>query len=254
MTSVETQEEKIHVKVYFCDRGDVRRAGGDREGDQRACAASSRPTGSSSATTSSRRRRRSTGCAKRTPDLVANLPSNPLPDAFEIGPRTGENVKAISAALRTPAKPPGVEKMRDGGEIVRPRREGRASVSTAFAIATDPAPDLVGAPDREHDPALDLLASPRDRGDEARRRDELVRARPVHARGADLRDRSARCCAILLLLVARSSCCRRSSAASTAPRTSRRGRSAGSRRSSSCVGLTVGAIGSGLTLRRFLNV
>src|SRR5262249_36200306 len=47
-------------------------------------------------------------------------------------------------------------------------------------------------PDREHDPALDLLAPPRDRGDEARRRDELVRARAVHGRRTPLRPRGCR--------------------------------------------------------------
>src|SRR5262249_2271871 len=45
------------------------------------------------------------------------------------------------------------------------------------------------AADREHDRAVDLLRPPRDRSDEARRRDELVRARPVHARGCPVRDR-----------------------------------------------------------------
>ena len=49
--------------------------------------------------------------------------------------------------------------------------------------------DRVGPADLEHDPPLDLLAATRDRGDEARRRDELVRARPVHARRPALRAR-----------------------------------------------------------------
>src|SRR5581483_6843516 len=43
--------------------------------------------------------------------------------------------------------------------------------------------------DREHDPAVDLLAAARDRGDETRRRHELVRARAVHARGPAVRHR-----------------------------------------------------------------
>src|SRR5579862_6387552 len=47
--------------------------------------------------------------------------------------------------------------------------------------------DRLDAADRQHDPAFDLLAPPRDRSDEARRCDELVRARPVHDRRAALR-------------------------------------------------------------------
>ena len=70
------------------------------------------------------------------------------------------------------ADPPG--RARDRGRV--PRRGRRAA-------------RRVGAADREHDPALDLLATARDRGDEARRRDELVRARAVHGRGAALRPR-----------------------------------------------------------------
>ena len=34
---------------------------------------------------------------KRTPELVENLPSNPLPDAFEVKARDGADVKAISS-------------------------------------------------------------------------------------------------------------------------------------------------------------
>ena len=40
----------------------------------------------------------------------------------------------------------------------------------------------------EHDPALDLLPPPRDRGDEAGRGDQLVRPRAVHPRGHADRD------------------------------------------------------------------
>src|SRR5581483_5183976 len=69
---------------------------------------------------------------------------------------------------------------RRGGDLDRlPRRR-------------DPARDRVDDADREHDQALDLLAAPRDRGDEARRRDELVRPRPVHGRGPALRARGRR--------------------------------------------------------------
>src|SRR6185503_8807689 len=38
---------------------------------------------------------------KRSPELVAQLPGNPLPDAFEITPKRGEDVEAIAAAIPT---------------------------------------------------------------------------------------------------------------------------------------------------------
>ncbi len=52
---------------------------------------------------------------KLQPEIVENLPGNPLPDAFEVTPRTtGVTSKAISRNLRTPALPAGVEKINDG--------------------------------------------------------------------------------------------------------------------------------------------
>jgi len=51
---------------------------------------------------------------KRNPELVANLPSNPLPHKFEIVPTKGEFVDAIGTSLRP--LPAGVEKVEDGGK------------------------------------------------------------------------------------------------------------------------------------------
>ena len=73
---------------------------------------------------------------KRTPTLVENLPSNPLPDAFEVKARDGADVKAISRNLRTPTKPHGVEKIRDGEELSDRVVKVAKVLSTAFAIAT----------------------------------------------------------------------------------------------------------------------
>ena len=109
--------------------------------------------------------------------------------------------------------------------------------------------------DREHDPALDLLAAPGDRGDEARRRDELVRPRAVHARGAALRarrvGRRGACCSLLG---------KRARAAGD-PRAHRRELATCSALAFGLTALILsrpgcssGALGSGLTLRRFLQV
>ena len=73
---------------------------------------------------------------KLNPEIVDNLPSNPLPDAFEIKPKDGADVNAISAALREPALPAGVEKVRDGEEVSDLIVNLATWLSYAFAIAT----------------------------------------------------------------------------------------------------------------------
>ena len=73
---------------------------------------------------------------KLTPDIVENLSSNPLPDAFEVKAHDGSDVKAISASLRTPRLPAGVEKIRDGEEVSDKIVKVARVMSSAFAIAT----------------------------------------------------------------------------------------------------------------------
>ena len=50
---------------------------------------------------------------KKYPQLTANLPSNPLPASFEVTPQNAEDVKVIAADLRA-QKFVGVEKIKDG--------------------------------------------------------------------------------------------------------------------------------------------
>jgi len=50
---------------------------------------------------------------KKYPQLTANLPSNPLPASFEVTPQNAEEVKVIAADLRA-KKFAGVEKVKDG--------------------------------------------------------------------------------------------------------------------------------------------
>ena len=50
---------------------------------------------------------------RKYPQLTANLPSNPLPASFEVTPRNAEDVKVIAADLRA-QKFGGVEKVKDG--------------------------------------------------------------------------------------------------------------------------------------------
>jgi cell division transport system permease protein len=49
---------------------------------------------------------------QKYPDLVENLPGNPLPRSFEVKPTKGEYVEAISQSLSQP--PPGVDKVKYG--------------------------------------------------------------------------------------------------------------------------------------------
>jgi cell division transport system permease protein len=73
---------------------------------------------------------------KLQPEIVENLPGNPLPDAFEVTPVDGENAKQIAVNLRTPSLPAGVEKINDGGEVSDRVVTVARVLSTAFALAT----------------------------------------------------------------------------------------------------------------------
>jgi len=53
---------------------------------------------------------------KRTPELTQNLPSNPLPASFEVIPNRGEDTEAIALSVRN-AKLPGVDVVRYGEEV-----------------------------------------------------------------------------------------------------------------------------------------
>ena len=54
---------------------------------------------------------------KTAPDMVAGIATNPLPDAFRIKPRHGEDVQAIADSLKP--LPPGVEKVNFGKKTAK---------------------------------------------------------------------------------------------------------------------------------------
>ena len=133
------------------------------------------------------------------PEYTQNLTGNPLPNEFQVIPKHAEDVDAIAAQLSP--LPAGVESTcppapgtSAAADVEReelqphhaPRGLGRALPLDRRADRVHRPAHLLDAARREHDQALDLRPSTRDRGDEARRRDELVRAGPVHDRRAPL--------------------------------------------------------------------
>ena len=190
---------------------------------------------------------------KREPEIVANLTSNPLPDAFEVKTSEGKDVKAVSEALRQGGLPPGVDKVTDGEEVSDRIVRVAGLISTAFAVATLIL--LISS-------AL-LIANTIRLSIFSRRREievmKLVGATNWFVRGPFMIEGllcgvAGSVIAILLLLFAR---------ATVYPELAGRFESSSGAEAWPftwiaaailLVGLTVGGLGSGVTLRRFLNV
>ena len=190
---------------------------------------------------------------EREPEIVKNLTSNPLPDAFEVKTGDGKDVKAVSAALREGGLPPGVDKVTDGEEVSDRIVRVAGLISTAFAVATLIL--LVSS-------AL-LIANTIRLSIFSRRREievmKLVGATNWFVRGPFMIEGLicgvvGALIAILLLLVAR--------ATVYAELEGRFESNAGAEAwpfswiavAILLVGLTVGGLGSGVTLRRFLRI
>jgi cell division transport system permease protein len=71
---------------------------------------------------------------KRYPELTANLPSNPLPASYEVLPNNAEEVKAIAADLRT-KKFAGVERIKDGQQTSRRILQVARVIEIVFLVA-----------------------------------------------------------------------------------------------------------------------
>jgi cell division transport system permease protein len=71
---------------------------------------------------------------RQQPELVEGLSSNPLPHGFEIKPLVAEDVKQLSAAIRA-ARLPGVEKIRDGEKVADRILDVAKVVSSFFIVA-----------------------------------------------------------------------------------------------------------------------
>ena len=246
------QKEKLLVKVYFCTETTCAKPATEaqinvvrRQLETNSLVAADGVTFVSKAEALERMR-------KRTPEIVENLTSNPLPDAFEVRAKDGADVRAIGASLRRPLLP-GVEEVKDGEEISDRVINAARIMSTAFAIATLVL--LVSS-------AL-LIANTIRLSIFSRRREievmKLVGATNWFVRGPFMLEGLicgvlGSLLAILLLLVAKEVALpgivgrlNNTSEVEAWPFLWISAIIFG-------VGLTVGAIGSGLTLRRFLNV
>ena len=71
---------------------------------------------------------------KRFPKLIANLPSNPLPASYEVTPVKAEQVKTIAADLRT-QKFAGVELVKDGQQTSRRILQVARVIEVVFLVA-----------------------------------------------------------------------------------------------------------------------
>jgi cell division transport system permease protein len=72
---------------------------------------------------------------KRYPELVRNLTSNPLGDALEVTPNKAENVDLLFNSIASP-KPPGVERVLDGKQVSHRILQVAHVIEGVFTIAT----------------------------------------------------------------------------------------------------------------------
>jgi cell division transport system permease protein len=73
---------------------------------------------------------------RRYPDLVKNLTSNPLSDSLEVTPDRAENVDKLYQSIVVPHKPAGVDKVNDGKKISHRILQVAHVIEVVFTVAT----------------------------------------------------------------------------------------------------------------------
>jgi cell division transport system permease protein len=73
---------------------------------------------------------------RRFPELVKNLTSNPFSDSLEVSPNRAENVDRLYNSIILPHKPPGVEKVNDGKKISHRILQVAHVIEIVFTLAT----------------------------------------------------------------------------------------------------------------------
>ncbi|MDH4178032.1 MAG: permease-like cell division protein FtsX, partial [Thermoleophilia bacterium] len=71
---------------------------------------------------------------KKYPELTANLPSNPLPASYEVSPTVAEEVKGLAADLRA-QKFAGVERIKDGQQTSKRILQVARVIEGVFLVA-----------------------------------------------------------------------------------------------------------------------
>jgi cell division transport system permease protein len=71
---------------------------------------------------------------KRYPELTANLPTNPLPDSYEITPKRAEEVKQLSTSIRA-EKFAGVDRVKDGQQTSKRILQVARVIEVVFLVA-----------------------------------------------------------------------------------------------------------------------
>ena len=71
---------------------------------------------------------------KKYPELTADLPSNPLPDSYEITPKHAEEVKQLSASIRS-QKFAGVDRVKDGQQTSKRILQVARVIEVVFLVA-----------------------------------------------------------------------------------------------------------------------
>jgi cell division transport system permease protein len=73
---------------------------------------------------------------RQYPDLVKNLTSNPLPDSLEVTPNKAENVDRLYESIISPVKPPGVDTVNDGKRTSHVILNWASTLDWSFAVAS----------------------------------------------------------------------------------------------------------------------
>jgi cell division transport system permease protein len=73
---------------------------------------------------------------KRYPDLVKNLTSNPLPDSLNVTPARGEDVEKLYESITKPHLPPGVGSVQDGKQVSHRILQVAHVIEAVFTLAT----------------------------------------------------------------------------------------------------------------------
>ena len=73
---------------------------------------------------------------RRFPELVRNLTSNPFSDSLEVSPNRAEDVDKLYNSIILPHKPPGVDKVNDGKKISHRILQVAHVIEIVFTLAT----------------------------------------------------------------------------------------------------------------------